>query len=249
MPIADLSGRVALVTGVSRRIGIAATIAERLLDAGAIVVATGWPPHDEEMPWGKGENAPPQLHVEQHDLSDAAVPALLVDAVVDRHGRLDIVVAVHARSSDYSLPEVTADELDRCWAVNVRSIVLLAQRFAARHDATETGGRMIWFTSGQHQGPMPSEIPYAVTKGALHQMTATLAEALSDAGIVANCINPGPVDTGWATGDTHEAIARRFPSGRWGQPSDVANLVEFLVSDRGGWIQGQVIDSEGGFRR
>jgi 3-oxoacyl-[acyl-carrier protein] reductase len=47
----------------------------------------------------------------------------------------------------------------------------------------------------------------------------------------------------------HEFVAKRFPSGRWGTPDDVANLVEFLVSDKGGWINGQVIDSEGGFRR
>jgi 3-oxoacyl-[acyl-carrier protein] reductase len=96
---------------------------------------------------------------------------------------------------------------------------------------------------------MPDEVPYAVTKCALHQMTATIAEALADAGIAANCINPGPVDTGYASGAVHEEIARRFPSGRWGTPADVANLVAFLVSDEGGWIQGQVIDSEGGFRR
>jgi 3-oxoacyl-[acyl-carrier protein] reductase len=80
-------------------------------------------------------------------------------------------------------------------------------------------------------------------------MTATVAAALADAGIVANCINPGPVDTGWATGAMHGEIAARFPSGRWGTPDDVANLVGFLSSDAGGWIQGQVIDSEGGFRR
>jgi 3-oxoacyl-[acyl-carrier protein] reductase len=144
---------------------------------------------------------------------------------------------------------MTADELDRCWAVNVRSILLLAQALLVRRDPGRPGGRLLWFTSGQHHGPMPGEVPYAVTKGALHQMTATVAAALADAGIVANCINPGPVDTGWATGAVHGQIAARFPSGRWGTPDDVANLVAFLASDAGGWIQGQVIDSEGGFRR
>jgi 3-oxoacyl-[acyl-carrier protein] reductase len=144
---------------------------------------------------------------------------------------------------------MTVAELDLSWAVNVRSILLLAQGLLARHDRSRAGGRLLWFTSGQHHGAMADEVPYAVTKGALHQMTATIAADLADAGIVANCINPGPVDTGWATGEMHEAIARRFPSGRWGTPDDVANLVAFLVSDAGGWIQGQVIDSEGGFRR
>jgi 3-oxoacyl-[acyl-carrier protein] reductase len=76
--------------------------------------------------------------------------------------------------------------------------VLLAQRFADRHDASRPGGRMIWFTSGQHLGAMTDTVPYTISKGALHQMTATLAVPLARAGIVANCINPGPTDTGWA---------------------------------------------------
>jgi 3-oxoacyl-[acyl-carrier protein] reductase len=241
-----IDGRVALVTGVSRRIGIAFSVAERLRALGADVYATGWSRHDAEMPWGADADGP---DVDQRDLEDPAAPAALVDAVIERHGALDIIVAVHARSSQQSLAELTAEELDRCWAVNVRSILLLAQRFAERHDPSRAGGRMLWFTSGQHLGPMTSELSYAVTKGALHQMTASVADALAGHGIVANCINPGPVDTGYATGDVHAAVARRFPSGRWGTPEDVANLVGFLVSDEGEWIQGQVLNSEGGFRR
>lgn len=247
-----MAGRVALVTGVSRRRGIAAAVALRLQAMGTTVVATGWPPHDAEMPWGE-EGPPDGLAIERHDLADPAVPAALIDDVVARHGRLDAVVAVHARSSGDDLAHTSAAELDACWAANVRSIVLLAQRFAQVRagfaSAADPPGRMLWFTSGQHRGPMAGEIAYAVSKGALHQMTATLADALVDAGILANCINPGPVDTGWADGEVHAIVERRFPQGRWGTPDDVANLVAFLLGDDGSWIVGQVIDSEGGFRR
>jgi 3-oxoacyl-[acyl-carrier protein] reductase len=76
-----------------------------------------------------------------------------------------------------------------------------------------------------------------------------LADTLADRGIVANCINPGPVDTGWASPELHARVATMFPTGRWGTTDDVANLVGFLVGDAGAWIQGQVINSEGGFRR
>ena len=169
--------------------------------------------------------------------------------MADRHGALDIVVAVHARSSVQGLAEVTAVELDRCWAANVRSVVLLAQRFARRHDPARPGGRMLWFTSGQHIAPMGDEIAYAVTKGALHQMTRSIADALVDAGIVANCINPGPVDTGWARPDVHDDVAARFPAGRWTTPDEIAGVVELLVRDEASAIQGQVIDAENGFRR
>src|SRR3954466_15359103 len=144
-----LDGRVALVTGVSRRIGIAFTVAERLRGLGAEVYASGWSEHDAEMPWGADADGP---DVDQRDLEDPTAPAALVDAVIERHGALDIVVAVHARSSHYSLAELTATELDRCWAANVRSIILLAQRFADVHDSSRGRGRMLWFTSGQHHG-------------------------------------------------------------------------------------------------
>lgn len=248
-----LSGRVALVTGVSRDAGIAAALARRLHDLGAIVDATGWPPHDVEMPWGAQSLAPVPFTVRRHDLEQAEAATSLIDEVIDRRGQLDIVVAAHARSSFQSVPEVDAAELDRCWAVNVRSIVLLAQRFAQVHEpalaAAPPTGRMIWFTSGQHLAPMDDEIAYAVSKGALHQMTASINHALSASRIVANCVNPGPVDTGYATADMHQAVRERFGDQRWGTPGDIANLVEFLVTDQGAWIRGQVINAEGGFDR
>lgn len=258
---APLAGRVALVTGVSRRIGIAHAVAARLADRGATVFATGWSPHDAEMPWGADTDYVPdgRFTIEQRDLEQPHEPAALIDAVVAAHGSIDIVVAVHARSSHHPLAAVSSGELDRCWAANVRSVVLLAQYFAAVHDrarhlhegagATQGWGRMIWFTSGQHLAPMPGEIAYAVSKGALQAMTPTLAQPLADAGVVANCINPGPVDTGYADAETRTAVAAMFPGGRWGTPANVADLIEFLVSDQGAFIQGQVINSEGGFRR
>ncbi len=249
-----LAGRVALVTGVSRPIGIGIAVAHRLHGLGATVAATGWPRHDAEMPWGEQRlQGDLPFEIGRHDLEDPAVPATLVDEVVERHGAIDIVAAVHARSSHQAFADVTADELDRCWAANTRSVVLLAQRFAERHVPAPAGepprGRMIWFTSGQHIGPMDGEIAYAISKGALHQMTASVDHALARSRIIANCINPGPVDTGYATGDAHAAVAARFPDARWGTPDGVADLVEFLVSDRGAWIRGQVINSDGGWDR
>jgi 3-oxoacyl-[acyl-carrier protein] reductase len=248
MDSTTLQGRTALVTGVSRRAGIGCAVAERLRRLGATVYASGWPAHDAEMPWGADDDDL-GFEVDDRDLEDPAAPAALIDAAVDTLGSLDIVVAVHARSSSQSLAALTATELDRSWAANVRSVLLLAQRFAQRHDPDRPGGRMLWFTSGQHLQPMPDEMPYAVTKAALHQITPSVAAALIDFGIIANCINPGPVDTGYLSGNALADVASRFPSGRWGMPGNVADLVAFLVSDQGAWIQGQVINSEGGFRR
>lgn len=254
-----LSGRVALVTGLSRRVGIGFALVRRLLSDGARVFASGWEPHDDEMPWGRDpagreamlaelDGAPDAFEYLAADLELPETPAMLVQRAMERFGSIDIVVANHARSSHQSLRDVTAEELDRCWAVNARASVLLAQALGARRPPGP-GGRLILFTSGQYIGPMANEIAYAVSKGAIHQMTASLADALIDQGITVHCINPGPVDTGYATGRAHAAVAAMFPAGRWGQPDDVARLVAWLVSDEAAWITGQVHAMEGGFRR
>jgi 3-oxoacyl-[acyl-carrier protein] reductase len=105
----------------------------------------------------------------------------------------------------------------------------------------------VLLTSGQHRGPQPGEIAYVASKGALQQVTATLAEELSGLRITVNAVNPGPTDTDWGLAERDPAP--RMPSGRWGEPDDAARLVAWLCSDDARWITGQVIDSEGGFRR
>ena len=221
---------------------------------------SGWEPHDAEMPWGADPGGPDAVATELDpgdgrfacapvDLEAPDGPVQLVDAVVARFGALDIVVANHARSSRHDLGAVTSSELDRCWAVNARATLLLVQALAAVSGRDRRGGRAVLFTSGQHLAPMASELAYSVTKGAIHQMTLSLADAVADLGITVNCVNPGPVDTGWATGAFHAEIADMFPAGRWGTPDDVANLVGWLVSDDAAWMTGQILNSEGGFRR
>ncbi|MCO5997232.1 SDR family oxidoreductase [Actinoallomurus rhizosphaericola] len=256
----SLAGRVAVVTGVSRRAGIGFAVARELLAAGASVLIHSWTPHDAEQAWGAdpagvsgilaalGGEGPRLAHVEA-DFADADAPARVVGRAVEAFGAVDLLVANHARSSYQSLTEVTAEELDLCWAVNARASLLLAQAFAAAHDDDRGGGRIVLFTSGQHLGPMSQELPYAVSKGAIHQMTLSLSDALIDRGITVNTVNPGPVDTGWADPELTRRVGRALPAGRWGRPEDAARLVRWLVSGDGGWITGQVIDSEGGFRR
>ena len=255
-----LAARVALVTGVSRRIGIGFAVAERLGAMGAQLLVHSWAAHDAEQPWGPdpgGTDAvlaelrravPTRVEHVAADLAGPEAPEQVLGAAIASFGRVDVLVCNHARSSSQRLGELTAAELDLSYAVNARASLLLVQEFAARHDGRE-GGRVILMTSGQHLGPMPAEIPYAASKGALQQVTATLADALADRGITVNCVNPGPVDTGYATGEVRAKVARAFPTGRWGEPDDPARLIAWLATDDARWITGQVINSEGGFRR
>jgi len=143
---------------------------------------------------------------------------------------------------------LTAAELDATLAVNVRATLLLVQAFAAQHDDARPGGRAVLLTSGQHKDPMPREIPYAASKGALHQIIRTLAAVLAPRGILVNGVNPGPTDTGWATPELTAEVARLMPLGRWGAPEDAARLIGWLCTDEAAWVVGQVIDSDGGFR-
>jgi 3-oxoacyl-[acyl-carrier protein] reductase len=257
-----LAGRVVLVTGVSRRVSIGYVLARRLATRGATVLVTSWAPHDAEQPWGADPLGPDGvvaalqaelpagagavLH-QAADLADPQAPANLLDWAYRESGALDALVATHARSSEAWLHELTAAELDLCHAVNVRATLLLIREFAARRDDTRPGGRVITFTSGQHAGPMPNELPYIASKGALHQLTGSLAVTLAARGITVNCVDPGPTDTGYADEESRRIVADRMPFGRWGQPDDVANLVEFLLSDAGGWITGQTLVSDGGW--
>jgi 3-oxoacyl-[acyl-carrier protein] reductase len=231
-----LGGRVALVTGVSRRIGIGMAVARRLADLGADLFLTSWTAHDRDQPWGADPGG------------TDAVLAELGAGRGPRIGHLDMLVCNHARSSDGGLGELTAAELDACFAVNTRAVLLLVQAFAARHDG-RPGGRVVLFTSGQQLGPMSGELAYATSKAALAGVTLSLADTLADRGITVNAVNPGPTDTGYADPAVHERVARRFPGGRWGTPDDAARLVAWLCTDDGAWITGQVINSEGGFRR
>ena len=255
---APLEGRSALVTGVSRRAGIGFAIASRLAAAGASVFAHHHVPHDAERPWGADQieevldelRAMTAVADAGADLAAPGAPEALVAAAVEAFGDLDILVCNHASSgSDGSLGELDAEMLDAHWAVNARSSLLLVQAFAQAHDDRRPGGRVVLMTSGQQLGPMRGEIAYAASKGALAAITATLADELADRGITVNCVNPGPVDTGWATPELTAAVAERLPAGRWGEPDDAARLIAWLVSDDGRWITGQVLNSEGGFRR
>ncbi|MFI7674379.1 SDR family oxidoreductase [Actinophytocola sp. NPDC049390] len=251
-----LRGRVALVTGASRRAGIGYATCRRLAAYGASVYVHHYSPHDAEQPWGADDvtavvdgvravASAPVAHGSV-DLAAPDGPAALVDAVVAALGAPDIVVCNQALSgSDGPLSSQTAAMLDAHWAVNARASILLARAFAA----LGRPGRLVFLTSGQNEGPMPNEVAYAASKGALWSVTATLADELAAQGITVNTVNPGPVDTGYASDETRAAVATRFPGGRWAEPDDPARLITWLTTDEASWITGQVLNTEGGFRR
>jgi 3-oxoacyl-[acyl-carrier protein] reductase len=251
-----LAGRVALVTGVGRRRGIGFAIAKRLAAQGADLFTAGHAPYDASQPWGADPDRDALvaelraaghrvLHAEA-DLADPAAPARLVEDARRQLGHVDVLVANHAHSGSGALEDLRAEDIDRHLHVNVRATLLLAQAFAAQHEAERAGGRVIWMISGQHRSAMPGELAYVASKGALHQLTRSLAAYLAPRGITVNAVNPGATDTGWAPAGLHEAIRAQHPLGRWGEPDDAARVVAWLASDEARWVTGQIIDSTGG---
>jgi 3-oxoacyl-[acyl-carrier protein] reductase len=259
-----LRGRTALVTGVSRRAGIGYATARRLAALGASLFLHHYIPHDRDQPWGADPGGiqavidgvtsalaadGARVRDTELDLAASGATEKLITAASGQLGHLDILVCNHARSGgDGPLGTLDAAMLDAHWAVNTRSSILLAQAFAAQHHG-RPGGRIIFMTSGQDLGPMTGEIAYSASKGALASITRTLADSLAGRQITLNTVNPGPVDTGYATPEVHEIVRRHFPQGRWGTPDDPARLIAWLATDEAAWITGQIINTEGGFRR
>lgn len=263
-----LAGRVAVVTGVSRRRGIGFAVASRLAEMGADLFVHHYVPHDVAQPWGADRitdvveelrgrlTLGARLEHTSLDLGEAAAADVLIERAVDVFAHLDILVCNHARSGgDGRLGEITAEMLDAHWRVNTRSTLMATRASAAQHNGSD-GGRVIWMTSGQLLGPMRDEIAHAASKAALAGVTGSVADDLVERGILLNTVNPGPVNTGYLDEDTADrpaevlrSVLEHFPGGRFGEPDDPARLVAWLVSDEGRWVVGQTISTEGGFRR
>lgn len=254
-----LAGKLAIVTGASRLNGIGAAICRELAKNGCNIFFTYWTTYDEGMPWKIRPDEPARLKDQllqygvkaacaEVDLSRGERLDALLDRVSEELGEPDILVnnAAYSTNNDYST--LTIEELDRHYRVNVVAATMLSSGFAKRFKKGG-GGRIINITSGQFKGPMPGELAYAATKGAVDAMTITLSAEVAPLGITVNAVNPGPTDSGWMTPEIKAALEPRFPFGRPGTPQDAAKLVKFLAGEDAGWITGQILHSEGGFER
>ena len=256
MTTLTLRGKTALITGVSRRAGIGAALVAALAEAGADIFTTWWRPYDATMDWGSRDEEAESILAEarltgvraagmEADLSDPTVPARIFDAAEAAFGKVSILVNNATHSTHTPIETLSAADLDAHYAVNLRGTALLCAEFVRRYPGGP-GGRIISFSSGQAVGPMPDELAYIATKGAIEALTLSLSAAVAAKGITVNAIDPGATDTGWMTAEEQTAWARENPFGRLGRPADAARLVRFLASDEGAWITGQVLHSRGG---
>jgi 3-oxoacyl-[acyl-carrier protein] reductase len=169
---------------------------------------------------------------------------VLLGRVYETFGALSILINNAAHWTLDGFETLDAEGLDAHYFVNVRAAALLSVGFAKRFSEGR-GGRIINLTSGQDLGPMPGELAYAASKGAIVAFTRSLAKEVAHKGITVNAIDPGPTDTGWMTPELKAQLLAESGFGRFGQPHDAASLIVFLASKAGGWITGEVIHSRG----
>jgi len=232
---------LALVTGVGRSVGIGAATASGLSADGWRVATCGWRAYDERMPWGADDE--PVANYEA-DLADASEPIELVERVHAEHGVISALVMCHCESVDSAILTTTVDSFDRHVAVNARASWLMIAAFARQFGGSSGPGRIIAITSDH----TAFNLPYGASKAALDRIVLAAADELADLGITANVINPGATDTGWMSREIKAAVLADNLQPRIGQPSDCANLVRFLCSPDGQWINGQLLHSDGGKR-
>ncbi|MFE5320657.1 SDR family oxidoreductase [Paenibacillus sp. NPDC056579] len=243
----SLHGKVAIVTGASR--GIGRQIAIQLAQSGAKVVvnyASNSGKADEAV--NMIEQAGGEAAAIRADMSRVSEVEMLFTKTLERFGRLDILVNNAGIMECTAIADVTEEMFDRQFAVNVKGTYFACQQ-AMKHMAQ--GGTIINFSTSVSGAMIPTYSVYAATKGAVEQLTRQLAKEFGPKDIIINCIAPGQVSTElFLNGKSEELIDsyRRMNSfGRLGEPEDIANAIELLVSDKARWITGQTIRVNGGF--
>jgi 3-oxoacyl-[acyl-carrier protein] reductase len=241
----SLSGKVAIVTGASRGIGRA--IAERLSEQGATVVAVARGDHshgvvDELTAKGRAAEAV------SLDVTDSAAVEKLPAAVMERYGRLDIVVANAGIARDQLLMRMKRDDWDAVLATNLTATFVLAKA-AIRPMLTQRGGRIIAVSSVVGQTGNAGQTNYAASKAGLIGFAKALAREVASRSITVNVVAPGLIETDMtrAIADKAQADwASQIPLARLGTVDDVAAAACFLASDEASYITGHVLAVNGG---
>lgn len=241
----DLTGKVALVTGASRGIGRAVALA--LAAQGAVVGAAARLDHASgtaaEVGAAGGRAEPLSLDVTVPASVDGCVKTLL-----DRHGRIDVLVSNAGIARDQLLLRMKREDWDAVIATNLTGTFLCTQA-VLRPMIRQRSGRIICISSVVGQMGNAGQANYAASKAGLAGFAKSIAREVASRGITVNVVTPGLIDTEMTQkldAATRERWAAEVPLGRLGSPADVAAAVCFLASDEAAYITGQVLAVNGG---
>ncbi|WP_304112926.1 SDR family oxidoreductase [Mycolicibacterium bacteremicum] len=245
----EFDGRVALVTGGGSGIGRA--IAARWAAAGGIAAVLGRRREALDETVGLIEAAGGRAEAVACDVRDHEAVAAAVDGIVDRHGRLDALI--NNAAGNFVVP---AEDLSPGGWKAVTDIVLNGTYYcthaAARHMLAAGTGAVLNIIASYAWHGHPGTVHSAAAKGGVVAMTRTLAVEWAVRGVRVNCLAPGPTETAgagaalWGTDTARRDVLASVPAGRFAEPAEIAESAAFLLSDRAGYITGEVLVADGG---
>lgn len=245
-----LEGKVALITGVGT--GIGGGIAERFAAEGAAVVCTGRSVGPLENVVKRIRAAGGTAMAAELDVTAEAAWRAVVEQAVGEFGGLDVLVNNAGITARTPALEVTLEEWNEIFRVNVTGALLMSQQVARHLVSAKRGGCIINIASTHGLIGFPQRLSYGTSKGALIQMTRMLAIEWAPHDIRVNAIAPGTVETASrneffaANPATHQAMLRRVPVGRFATPDEVAGMVSYLASPAAAYVTGQTLILDGG---
>ncbi len=248
-----LAGKVAIVTGAARGIGLAC--ARRLAAEGARVVISDV---DED----EGTAAASELEMSGQDcrfigcdVGERLDVRNLVAQTVEAYGSIDILVSNAAIIVGGDFLEISEEDFERVLKVNLKGVFLMGQAVARQMvEQIEAGGvpgSIINMSSVQAVFAIADQVPYTVSKGGVNQLTKAMALSLARYGIRVNAIGPGSINTEMlknvmTNDEARRRIMSRTPLGRLGEPDEIAAIAAFLASEDAGYVTGQTIYADGG---
>jgi gluconate 5-dehydrogenase len=239
----SLSGRIVLITGATRGLGL--EIARGMAAAGAVVGING---RDAERAREIAKSIPNAFPA-PFDITELGPAAAAIDDVVARYGGLDCLVNNAAVRDRRPLPDIAAEDFRRLIETNLVAQYELS-RVAARHMAARGRGRLIFISSMVVPQSFQGDPAYMASKGGLEALMRALAVELGEKGIATNAIAPGffltEVNAPFFAQPRIVELARRIPLQRFGRPDEIVGAAIFLASDAASYITGQVLTVDAG---
>jgi 3-oxoacyl-[acyl-carrier protein] reductase len=242
----DLDGRVAVVTGGTRGIGLATCRA--LAEAGATVVLTG---RDAQAAESCAKELAAEFGVVTQgvglDVTDVAAVGAVIRGAARKHGRLDVAVANAGVLGDALIGMITDELVTRMLSTNVAGTIHTVQ--AAARAMMRRGGSIVVLASVVGERGSAGQTAYAASKAAVANVARSSAKELGRYGIRVNAVAPGVIDTDMTAHLPPAVLERRVAGtalGRLGTPADVARVIRFLACDDAAFVTGQVLGVDGG---
>ena len=242
----DLSDKIALVTGASR--GIGQSISMILAQNGAHVVCVSRNINDVQSVADKITHQRFNASAASCDISDSNNVTELVKDIIEKHGRIDILINNAGITRDNLLMRMSEDDWNEVINVNLKA-AFTAIKAASRSMIKQRSGRIINISSVVGLIGNAGQVNYAASKAGLIGMTKSVAREFASRGITANCIAPGYVETEMTnklTDKVKSSLNEQIPLGKIGNVEDIAYAVAFLASDEASYITGQTLAVDGG---